>query len=515
MQVNQYREALRLIHQSDFTNHAIAQAIGISANTVSKCRTVSEKNNWKWRSVQAFDDRQLVACFQHRREQNSEKIMPDWPHIYKLMQVKHQTLIQLWEEYREVYKYDAYSYSQFTHHYRKFISQVDICMRQVHYAGEIVFVDYAGKTIPYRDSKTGGEKKAQVFVGVLGCSNYTFAWASASQRLEDWVEAHNQMFTFFGGVPSVVVPDNLKSAVTTPGRNIVLNKTYKELCEYYGLVVVPSRVRRPQDKSKAEIGVKLITRWISVPLSRQQFFSVDEINAAIAERLPAFNQRSFKRLPGCRTSRFDELDKPALKELPLAPFEYVEWTSEQKVGPDYHIYVKGHAYSVPYRLVSEKVSARISAKTVEIFCLNKRVASHLRDDTQGETTTNPNHRPVSHQVYASQTVEGFISWAKSIGEATTNIVKAQFTGNPNHSLAGRKACSKLQFLAKSYGSERIERACQRALNIHSPTFTSVKSILQHGLDDASNNSNVVLTHIPKHSNVRGSNYYRQGGKGHA
>lgn len=513
MQHSQYREALRLIHQSNFSNNAIGKALGISPNTVKRCRAVSHEQTLDWETVQAMDDRELLDCFLRKRNRTSDKVMPDWSEIQKLMQVKHQTLIQLWEEYQEQYKCNAYSYSQFTYHYRLFLKKVDVCMRQVHYAGETVFVDYAGKTIPYWDNRTQEQKRAQVFVGVLGCSNYTFAWASASQKLPDWLEAHSKMFAFFGGVPATIVPDNLKSAVTVPGRNLMLNRSYQDLAEHYGCIVVPARVRKPQDKSKAEIGVKLITQWISIPLSRQQFFSLEEMNEAISELLVKFNQRPLKRLPGNRLSRFEELDKPVLKPLPREPYQFSEWTAEQKVGPDYHLLVRGHAYSVPFQLVGEKVSARISANMVELFCLNKRVATHVRNDLQGEATTDPNHRPASHQAYANLSFEHFLSWANRLGESVVSVVEAQFSGKPQHSLSARKACSQLQGLTKQYGETRLAKACQRALTIQSPTLKSIRSILQHNLDATVETLDSVKTQIPSHENVRGSDYY-QGGSSH-
>lgn len=516
MQIQQYRTALRLIHQTNFSNNAIARTLSISPNTVKKCRTLSDSNQWAWTEIQDLDDVQLEAAMKQNRHSASGKVMPDWATIHRLMQEKHQTLMQIWDEYRETHQCNAYSYSQFTHYYRQFLKRVDICMRQIHYAGETVFVDYAGKTISYFDSASGEERRAQVFVAVLGCSNYTFAWASPSQKLEDWIEAHNRMLVFFGGAPAVIVPDNLKSAVTTPGRNLLLNKTYEDLAEHYGCVVVPARVRRPKDKSKAETGVKLITQWISMPLSRRRFFSVEEINEAIAELLVKFNNRPFKRLPGSRLSRFEEMDKPALKPLPVEPFEFAEWTGEQKVGPDYHVYIKNHAYSVPYSLVGRKVAGRVSARAVEIYCAGRRVALHLRDDTPGEATTDPHHRPASHQAYATLSLDHFTQWANKIGIATKRIVEAQFEGRPDHSLLARKACSNLQRLAKQYGNERLESACTRALRIQSPTVKSVRSVLQHNLDETTAQASLSHTHsrtqIPSHVNVRGSDYYA-GGRG--
>lgn len=507
MQVKTYRKALQLHCCAAMSNRKIAKLAGISANTAKRVLSIAERNNWDWATVQGMDDRQLKTLLSSPRQQESGKVMPDWVAIHKLMQGKRQTLIQLWDEYREQHRADAYSYSQFTYYYREFLSKIDITMRQVHYAGDCIFVDYAGQTIPWFDTEQDKLREAQVFVGVLGCSNYVFAWASASQKLCDWIDAHNRMFQFFGGVPETVVPDNLKSAVTTPGREPVINRTYQEQSEHYGFVVVPARVRRPQDKSKAELGVKLVTQWITVLLRRRQFFSLDEINAAVAELLEKLNRRSFKRLPGNRLERFLELDKPALKPLPDVPYEFGEWVAAQKVGPDYHVYVLNHAYSVPWRLVGERVEARVSPSTIALFHLNKRVAIHPRDDTPGSATTNPNHRPEAHQAYVSRTAHYYLEWAYSLGTATAQVVQAQFNGKPDFSIASSKACQQLQHLAKQYGNARFEAACVRALAIQSPTVKSLRSILQHRLDELRRGVHPAATLIPPHANVRGSDYY--------
>lgn len=510
MHIQTYRRALQFHCCSAMSDRKIAQLAGISINTARKITSVAQANQWDWPAVQNLDDRELKTCFHSVRQQENGKLTPDWIAVHRLMQAKHQTLIQLWDEYREQHGTAAYSYSQFTHYYREFLSRIDIAMRQVHYAGDCVFVDYAGQTIPWIDVVHGKQREAQIFVGVLGCSSYTFAWASASQKLCDWIDAHNRMLQFFGGVPATIIPDNLKSAVTTPGSEPVINKTYQEQSEHYGFVVVPARVRRPQDKSKAELGVKLVTQWITVRLRRRQFFSVEEINTALAELLAQVNRRSFKRLPGNRFERFQELDKPALKPLPAEPYEYGEWMAAQKVGPDYHVYVLSHAYSVPWRLVGERVEVRVTPSSISFFHLSKRVAIHPRDDTPGAVTTNPNHRPEAHQAYASRTAHHYLEWAYGLGTATAEVVQAQFNGKEDFSIAGSKACQQLQHLAKQYGNARLEAACVRALAIQSPTVKSLRSILQHRLDELNRSAHPVATLIPPHANVRGPDYYAGG-----
>jgi len=387
-------------------------------------------------------------------------------------------------------------------------------MRQIHYAGDCVFVDYAGKTIAWTDPETGEAKNAQVFVGVLGCSNYTFAWASDSQKLEDWITAHVQMFQFFGGVPSTIVPDNLKSAVTSSGVIPQVNKSYSDLAKHYNCIVQPARVYRPQDKSLAELGVLFVTRWITVALKRQRLFSLTEVNEAIMKLLKKLNDRPFKRLQGSRQSQFLELDKPQLQSLPNERFEHAEWVREQKVGRDYHIYVKQHAYSVPYQLVGERVEARVSANTVEILHLNKRIASHIRSHKQGGFTTDRSHMPVSHRKYAERNFNQYKSWADGIGSAAKDAIYSQFAGKDEHSTSACKACDQLQKLERLYGRDKFETACERAKQLASLTVTSIHSILKRSKFDTEDQE-PIQAQLPLHHNVRGANYYGSGVTNHA
>jgi len=505
--MNKQLEALRFIHTTTLSNRMIGRTLGMSHNTIKNYREKSFGLDWEAIDNMSFSE--IESLLKSKRARVESKAQPDYSYTHQEMQKKHVTLQLLWEEYRLAHPKRAYSYSQFTHYYRKYIGKLDRSMRQTHRAGEIVFVDFAGRTIPYKDAQTGEVHKAQIFVGVLGCSNYTFVCVVPSQATPHFIEAHNRMYQFFGGVPQIVVPDNLKAAVIKAGSEPILNRTYLEQSKYYGLVVLAARVRKPQDKSKAEGGVLLASRWIMAKLRHHQFFSVEEINAAILELLWLLNERPFKRLPGCRRSRFDELDKPMLSPLPGEPFEYAEWTAPSKIGPDYHMHVKGHYYSVPEALVGERTDARASARTIEIFHQGKRVASHLRSDEVGGHTTLPEHQPKAHRKYAEQTPERFSEWAKSIGVAAEAAVKFQFNGKP-HPLLGIKACTSLKRLAKDYGQERFESACLRGQMIGSLTVKSIRSILQRGLCDLTDIP--VQVNLPFHENVRGSDYYMNGGQ---
>ena len=507
---SQMRKASNQILSSNKSNRQIAREHDLAPNTVRRYRQILNESDLKVGDLEKMDDTHIRMLFQGRGVSISGKRMPNWEIIHSQMQFKHQVLLELWEPYRLIDPSDAYCYSEFTKHYRRYCAKVDISMRQNHIAGEVVFTDFCGKRISYQCPNSHEEKYAEVFVGCMGCSNYTFAYAVRSQTIIDWVETHNAMFQFFGGVPQVEVPDNLKSAVNKAGRFPELNRTNEDMADHYGITMIPARVRKPQDKAKAENAVRLITRWIINRLQKEKFFSIAEINVRISELLEAFNQRKFKRLPGNRKSRFYEFDKPLLQPLPAQPFEYAEWVTKQKVGPDYHIYVHNHAYSVPYSLVSEYVEARVSAKIVELFFNGKRITTHARDDTPGSHTTNPEHRPDKHRAYAEQTAEKFIKWSTAIGPMAQEIVQAQFEGKPDFSYAGRAACSQLQKLAKQYGNERFENACKRAAAIKSLTVTSIHSILKRKLDMATDDDIPIQPQLPLHQNIRGAEYFEGG-----
>lgn len=508
MQMHTLRDIVRTLLTSRYSNRRIAALYQVSPNTVRTYRKRLVQLNISWSVLQVLDDDVLRRTLWPETNSISLHPVPDWPQVHKQMQVRHQTLLQLWEEYRLNHRYKAYSYSQFTHLYRQFVAHLDISMRQTHFAGEAIYIDFAGDTLNWTDPNTGQEHHAQIYVAVLGCSQYTFACACESQQLEHWIDAHNRMFMFYGGVAQVLIPDNLKSAVTRPGFDVQLNRTYQEMSQHYGCTIVPARVRRPKDKSLAEIGVLLITRWIIVVLKRRCFFSVAEINEAIVPLLEAFNLRPFKRLPGCRRSRFLELDKPALQPLPSEPYTFARWLATQKVPTDYHVYIYQHAYSVPYQLVSEKVEAKVTHNTVAFYHKNRQVALHMRSADVGGCTTDSNHRPASHRAYAEQHFTQFEQWASSVGSYTTAWVKAQFTGRAAHSIAGNRACSQLQQLAKQYGVSRTEAACQCACQINSFSISSVRSILQCHLDQQPVEQPMCDTTLPIHSNVRGSSYYQ-------
>jgi transposase len=464
-----------------------------------------------WETISAMNDDEITVLLRGKRIHHHQKRLPDFAYIHREMQRRHVTLHLLWEEYCLADPASAYSYAQFTHYYRRFVRKLDITMRKVRRAGESVFVDFAGKTIPWIDRQTGEEHQACIFVAVLGASSYTFAYAVPSQSLPFWIEANIRMLEFFGGVPLLIVPDNLKSAVIHAGREPVLSRPYLEYARHYEVVIDPARPAHPRDKAPAETGVLLFSRLIA-RLRHRKFFSIEEINAAIAELLVVLNTRPYKRIPGeCRRSRFEALDKPRLRPLPTERFQYAEWVGPMKVGLDYHIPVKGHHYSVPYVLIHALVEARIASHTVEIFHKGRRIASHVRSHDVGGHTTHAEHQPTNHRYFAERSPARFIEWAKTIGSGAVAAVEHQFT-DKLHPNFGMRVCSTLQRLAKEHGPERFEAACCRAQAIGSLTLTSIRSILRRKLTEISVSDLPVQVDLPLDHNVRGPSYYTGGNR---
>jgi transposase len=379
-------------------------------------------------------------------------------------------------------------------------------MRQSHRAGETLFVDYAGQTMPVVNPLTGEVHDAAIFIAVLGASNYTFAEATWSQSLPDWIGSHVRALAALGGVPQVIVPDNLKAAVTRGHRyEPELNRTYVDLAQHYGVAVVPARVRRPRDKAKVEVGVQVVERWILARLRHHTFFSLLELNTAIADLLVALNQRPFKQLPGSRQSLFESLDRPALRPLPAQPYEYAEWKLV-RVNIDYHVEVDGHYYSVPYSLVKQQLEVRLSAPVVEIFYKGTRVASHQRSPLKGRHSTVAVHMPKAHQRYAEWTPHRLVLWAAKTGEATARVVETILASRP-HPQQGFRACLGIMRLGKSYGEDRLEAACQRAIRIGACSYKSIASILKHDLDRQPLPRPPAATTVITHDNIRGAQYY--------
>jgi transposase len=396
------KEVLRLRFELGMGQRQIARSCSIGQATVSGYLRRAEAAGLRWPLPEDWDEAKLNALLSGDAPvptAETKRPLPDFADIHKqLQQHRHLTLQLAWEEYRQRFP-DGYRYSYFCEMYQGWRRRLDVVLRQEHKAGEKMFVDWAGATIPVHDRSSGHQWPAQLFVAVLGASSYTYAEATADQQLEAWVQAHIHALEFFGGVPKLVVPDNTKTGVSKACRyDPDLNPTYQELAMHYGFGVLPARPYKPRDKAKVESGVQIVERWVVAALRHRQFFHLEEVNQAIRELLIRLNQRTFRRREGSRTSLFETLDRPALMPLPATRFDLSQW-SRATVNIDYHIVFDSSFYSVPYNLVHEVVEVRSTPTIVEIFHKGQRVASHLRGRDRGQVITNTEHRPKSHQAH--------------------------------------------------------------------------------------------------------------------
>lgn len=501
------KEVLRLKWACGLGDRAVARACSVSRSTVSKYVRRARELGLSWPLPVEWTEEELqrqmfpgnAACA------NRPRALPDWVQVHQELRRKGVTLHLLWEEYKQAHP-EGLQYTQFCVHYRRWRQTLDLPMRQSHKAGEKLFVDYCGQTVPVHDAE-GAVREAQVFVAVLGASNYTYAEACWTQTLPEWLTAHVHAFAFFGGVPALIVPDNLKSGVTLAHYyEPELNRSYGDLAQHYGCAILPARVRKPKDKAKVEKGVQDVERRILAALRHHRFFSLQELNDAIAVLLLQYNAQPFQKLPGCRRSLFEALDRPALRPLPQQPYEYAEW-KKARVNIDYHVAVDGHYYSVPYQLVNETLDLRLTAIAVECFHKSKRVASHLRSHRRGQHTTVVDHMPKNHQQYAAWTPERLVRWAEKTGPNTVRVVEHILRTRP-HPQQGFRACLGLMRLGKEYGHDRLEAACVRALAANTIAFRSIDSILKRGLDKLPPPQKAPEHPPLEHDNIRGPEYYR-------
>ncbi len=501
------REILRLRWGVGLSGRKTAKSVKASPSTVSDYVNRAQLAGLSWPLPPELDDEALETLLFPPPPTSSERPAPDFQHIYRELKRKGVTLTLLWLEYRKQYPDQGYQYSQFCEHFREWRSQLDLVMRQQHIGGEKLFVDYAGQTLAITNPETGEARECAIFVATLGASSYTYVEVHESQTLKHWISAHIRAFEFFGGVVKVLVPDNLKAGVKSPCfYEPELNPTYQEMADYYGCVVIPARVRRPKDKAKVENGVLQVERWALAPLRDQTFFSTAEANIAIRERQDWLNNRPFSRLDGTRSSLFEELDKPQLLPLPEQRYVFARWKSKVGVNIDYHVVFDGHYYSAPYQLVRKKVDLRATHNTVELFHNNRRVASHLRSNERGRFTTDPAHRPPSHQTYGDWTPERLFQWALSIGENVSLLVQAVLERRRNPE-QGYRSCLGILRLSETYGKDRLENACARARYFGLYTYRSVDSILKTGLDQKPWESVEEEDPFIEHENIRGPHYY--------
>jgi transposase len=482
----------------------IAASLSIGATAAGECLQRARRAGLSWPLADNLSDEVLERLLYPPASGRERRVQPDWPTIHRELRRPGVTLQLLWEEHRAIHA-DGYGYSRFCELYRAWESRLSPTMRQHHPAGARTFVDYAGTTLAIIDAATGEVHECQLFVAVLGASNYTFAEATFTQQLIDWIGSHVRAFEFFGGVTAQIVCDNLKTGVAKSCfYEPAINRTYAEMAAHYGSAVIPARPRQPRDKAKVEVAVQVATRWIIAKLRHRRFFSLAELNAAIRDLVVQLNNRVTRHLGKSRRVLFEEIERPALKVLPAEPYAYAEW-KQCKVGIDYHVEVDQHYYSVPHTLLRESVWVRLSARTVEVFHRGQRVAAHLRSSSERHHTTLAEHRPSSHRRYAEWTPQRLAQAAAEIGSNAATLIEV-ILRERMHPEQGFRAAIGIIRLTKSYDAARVDAACARALAIGARSFTSVNSILKNNLD-ANRPAPAADGPVMTHANIRGRSYF--------
>ena len=508
LSMRKIKEVLRL-SQLGLSARQVARSANLSRSTVKEYLVRAERAGIAWPLAESFTEDQILARLLPPKplEASTQRALPDFDYIYRELKAHQKfnlTLDLLWREYKEQHP-EGYQYSQFCELYRLWRKKLDYSMRQDHRGGEKLFVDY-GEGLNIADPQSSETIKTQLFVAVWGASNYTYAEATLTQKLPDWIGSHVRAFSYFGCVPKIVVPDCLRGAVSRACRyEPELNPTYAEMGEHYGLCVLPARPAHPKDKAKVEAGVLIAKRWILSALRHRTFYSLTELDDAIAELLERLNRRPLRKLKKSRRELFDLFDRPQAKPLPENAYEYAEWKIAT-VNIDYHIEVDQHYYSVPFRLLREKVDVRLTATTVEAFIKGERVAAHVRSFIPHTHSTLKEHMPPAHQKFLEWTPSRIISWAQKIGPATAQLVKTIMESR-THPEQAYRSCLGILRLEKHYPKERLEKASQRALKFGAHSFRSLKNILSAGLDRLEENESKSESLLLFHENVRGSRYY--------
>jgi len=501
------REVIRLRLEAKQSHRAIARSCGVSSSTVGEYVGRIALAGLTWPLPAELDsdealERHLFPDEHHPQRQRPE---PNWPWVHQELQRRHVTKMLLWQEYKEAQP-NGYQYSQFCEIYQEWARPLFATMRQAHPVGERTFVDFSGSGLDVVDPDTGECQKAVLFVAVLGASNLTYAEPVLHQDLPTWVGCHIRAFNYFGGTTEIWVPDNPRVGVTKADRyDPLLNRTYEALSAHYGAAVIPARPRKPRDKAKVEAGVLIASRWILAVLRNRTFYSIDEMRAAVAELLEKLNHRPMRLLKKSRYEMFEQIERAALKPLPVRPYEYAEWT-QPKVDISYHVVHDDHFYSVHYSLIGEKLDLRATETTIEIFRRGVRIESYERSYEKGKYTTRKHHMPRAHLDQADWTPERLTDWAKRTGPRCAALIQA-IMASKVHPQQGFKACLGVLRLAKQYPAARIERAAARALHFRTLNSGSVSSILRHNLDQASLPGEEPQQALPPHENIRGRRYY--------
>lgn len=495
------RDVLRLKFEAGVGERQIADALGVARSTVQEALRRAREGGITWPLPPELTEVALQARLYPHRVVVPTIPLPDFPAIHAELSRKGVTRTLLWQEYKSVHA-DGLEYSAFCDHYRAWASRQDAVLRLAHTPGDKLFVDYAGHTAEVVNRLTGEVRAAQLFVAVLGHSSYTYAEATWTQTLPDWIGAHVRALDFIGGAPQAIVPDNLKSGVTRAHRyDPDINPSYQDFAEHYGVTVLPARPLKPRDKAAVENGVLICERFILARLRDVTFFTLGALNDAIRSLLIELNAKPFQKRDGSRLSVFQAVERPVLRALPAHRYEYATW-KKAKVHLDYHVEVERHYYSVPHALIGKTVDVRLTASAIEIFLHGQRVAAHLRSVLRAGFSTIPGHRPERHQAIVDLSHEKLLARAEAIGPATAGVLRHQALTrkHPEHAL---RASLGILRLAQDFSGVQLEAACRRALQLGSTSYRVVRALLTA---PAPAQTELSLS-LPTHANVRGPSYY--------
>src|SRR5882757_8578704 len=498
------REVLRLRAELGPNLSAISAGAKLARSTVRAYLDRATAAGLDAVTADGLSETALEAALYPPSSATDGRTLPDWAEVdQELRRHKHVTRKLLWMEYKTVQP-DGLGFSQFKLRLSEWqkASGRGLSMRQVHHAGETVQVDYAGDTVVVDD---GTARAAQIFVACLPCSGLIYAEASWTQATDDWLGAHVRLFAFLDGVPAKVVPDNLKVGVTHASYyDPVINASYAALIKHYGTAVVPARSRKPRDKPGVENAVLQACRWLLAPLSHRQFFSLNELNQAIALLLSELNDKSMAPpRTGSRRSLFEAVERTALKRLPIEPYVIGHWAIGATVNLDYHVAVDWNFYSVPSALVRKRVDVFLTRTGVQIFHRGERAASHARVAGQNHWTTLGEHMPPAHRAVAKRTPDWVRSQAAKVGVATAAYVERLLTGR-DHIEQGVRSCRGILRLATRYPGEQLEAACVRAMSAGASSSGFVEHLLKSGRPRVDPVAEDGLGH---HGNIRGPGYY--------
>ncbi len=506
--VHVQREIARLHFYDPSQSHrAIARALGLSGTTVKVVRAKLRVCMRNWSDLQLLDDdewTQILDTKDHSVTQRKPAPNMEW--IHAEMQRPDATLEQLWHEWREICP-DGVAYSQFTHLYRASCKARHIVMRRPHIPGQNLYVDFAGRTVEVKDPDGGPSITAQIFVAVLGYSNWTYVRAVASQTTADWIRCHIDCFSAMGGVPKWVVCDNLKAAVWRRERDkIIINPAYRDCLRHYDSAALPTGVRKPKHKAKAEVGVQIVQRWMLFPLRNRIFFSLEELNTELRMLCDKFNRHPFKTLPDCRQKRFETGEREALKPLPAQPFELCDWRYGVLAEQDYHVEHERRYYSVPFKFAGERVDIRFTTTVLEIFYKGQRVAIHTRLIEPGTVSTIREHMPIIHARILEGEEKALSQWARSTGPGAEKMIHYHLQERTDVT-NGLRTARRLRDLARLHGIQRFEEVCTYALALNIKNLRSITSIFEKEPDRRARSSSSPDSNRPVHQNLRGARYF--------